>query len=134
MKVAARIEFPLESIAAFKASSAGYTADIGGMAGGQVSMVSKSGTNDFHGSLYEYLRNSFFDATAFDTLHPPFIMNNFGASLGGPAIHNKLFFFVNYEGIRQVFSQRRPMDSFHPAGSRQGHDVQRDVPGHQGNA
>ena len=106
VKVAARIEFPLESIAEFKASSAGYTADIGGMAGGQVSMVSKSGTNDFHGSLYEYLRNSFFDATAFDTIHPPFIMNNFGASLGGPAIHNKLFFFVNYEGIRQAFSQQ----------------------------
>jgi len=106
VKVAARIEFPMESIAEFKASSAGYTADIGGMAGGQVNMVSKSGTNEFHGSLYEYLRNSYFDATAFDTIRHPFIMNNFGASLGGPAIHNKLFFFANYEGIRQVFSQQ----------------------------
>ena len=106
VKVAARIEFPLESIAEFKASSAAYSADVGGMAGGQVSMVSKSGTNDFHGSAYEYLRNNFFDAHAFDTTAvSPFRMNNFGVSFGGPVIHNKLFFFTNYEGIRQAFSQ-----------------------------
>src|SRR5215469_10987347 len=106
VKVAARLEFPLESIAEFKASSAVYSADVGGMAGGQISMVSKSGGNDFHGSAYEYLRNSFFDAKAFDSASlSPFRMNNFGASFGGPAIRNKLFFFVNYEGIRQSFSQ-----------------------------
>jgi hypothetical protein len=106
VKVAARLQFPLESIAEFKASSAVYSADIGGMAGGQVSMVSRSGTNDFHGSAYEYLRNNFFDATAFDTPRSPFIMNNFGASFGGPAKKNKLFFFTNYEAIRQTFSQQ----------------------------
>ncbi len=107
VKVAARLQFPLESIAEFKASSAAYSADIGGMAGGQVSMVSKSGTNDFHGSAYEYLRNSFFDAKAFDSpAVSPFRMNNFGASFGGPALRNKLFFFVNYEGIRQVYAQQ----------------------------
>ena len=106
VKVAARLQFPLESIAEFKASSAVYSADIGGMAGGQVSMVSRSGTNEFHGSLYEYLRNNFFDATAFDTPRSPFIMNNYGASFGGPAKKNKLFFFTNYEGIRQTFSQQ----------------------------
>jgi hypothetical protein len=106
VKVAARLEFPLESIAEFKASSAVYSADVGGMAGGQISMVSKSGGNDFHGSAYEYLRNSFFDAKAFDSASlSPFRMNNFGASFAGPAIRNKLFFFVNYEGIRQSFSQ-----------------------------
>ncbi|HLK65756.1 MAG TPA: TonB-dependent receptor [Bryobacteraceae bacterium] len=106
VKVAARLQFPLESIAEFKASSAVYSADVGGMAGGQVSMVSKSGGNDFHSSLYEYLRNSFFDAKAFDAPSlSPFRMNNFGASFGGPVIHNKLFFFVNYEGIRQAFTQ-----------------------------
>lgn len=107
VKVAARLQFPLESIAEFKASSAVYSADVGGMAGGQVSMVSKSGTNDFHGSVYEYLRNSFFDAKAFDSPSlSPFRMNNFGASFGGPAIRNKLFFFVNYEAVRQVYSQQ----------------------------
>jgi Carboxypeptidase regulatory-like domain len=106
VKVAARLQFPLESIAEFKVSSGAYSADVGGMAGGQISMVSKSGTNSFHGSAYEYLRNNFFDATAFDSLRTPFRMNNLGASFGGPAIKNKLFFFVNYEGIRQVFSQQ----------------------------
>jgi len=106
VKVAARIEFPLESIAEFKASSAAYSADVGGMAGGQISMVSKSGTNDFHGSAYEYFRNSFFDAHAFDSTGvAPFRMNNFGVSFGGPVIHNKLFVFANYEAIRQAFSQ-----------------------------
>jgi hypothetical protein len=77
------------------------------MAGGQVSMVSKGGTNEFHGSAYEYLRNSFFDAKAFDSpAVAPFRMNNFGASFGGPIIRNKLFFFTNYEAVRQVFSQQ----------------------------
>jgi len=76
------------------------------MAGGQVSMVSKGGTNEFHGSLYEYLRNSFFYAHAFDTPGvSPFRLNNFGASFGGPIIRNKLFFFVNYEAVRQVYFQ-----------------------------
>jgi hypothetical protein len=107
VKVAARLQFPLESIAEFKASAAVYSADIGGMAGGQVSMVSKSGTNNFHGSAYEYLRNSYFDAKAFDSPSlSPFRMNNFGASFGGPAIHNKVFFFTNYEAVRQVYSQQ----------------------------
>jgi hypothetical protein len=107
VKEPARLQFPLESIAEFKASSAVYSADIGGMAGGQVSMVSKSGTNTFHGSAYEYLRNSFFDAKAFDSpAVAPFRLNNFGVSFGGPVIHNKLFFFVNYEAIRQVFTQQ----------------------------
>ena len=113
VKVAARLQFPLESIAEFKVSSGAYSADVGGMAGGQVSMVSRSGTNEFHGSAYEYLRNSFFDATPFDSpSRLPFRMNNFGASFGAPVIHNKLFVFVNYEGIRQVFSQ--PLSGFVP--------------------
>jgi hypothetical protein len=106
VKEPARLQFPLESIAEFKASSAVYSADVGGMAGGQVSMVSKSGSNSFHGSVYEYLRNSFFDAKAFDSTGvAPFRLNNFGASFGGPIIRNKLFFFTNYESVHQVFSQ-----------------------------
>jgi len=113
VKEPARLQFPMESIAEFKASSAVYSADVGGMAGGQVSMVSKGGTNEFHGSLYEYLRNSFFDAKAFDTPGvSPFRLNNFGASFGGPIIRNKLFFFTNYEAVRQVFFQ--PISAFVP--------------------
>ena len=108
VKTPMRAEFPMESLAEFKASSAVYSADIGSMAGGQISMVTKSGTNSFHGTLYEYLRNSYFDATAWglnQTLSP-FKMNQFGASLGGPIIHNKLFFFANYEGVRQSFDSQ----------------------------
>ena len=106
VKEPARLQFPLESIAEFKASSAVYSADVGGMAGGQVSMVSKSGGNDFHGSAYEYLRNSFFDAKAFDSTGvAPFRLNNFGVSFGGPIIRNKLFVFTNYESIHQLFFQ-----------------------------
>jgi Carboxypeptidase regulatory-like domain len=113
VKEPARLQFPLESIAEFKASSAVYSADVGGMAGGQVSMVSKGGTNDFHGSAYEYLRNSFFDAKAFNSTGvSPFRLNNFGASFGGPIIHNKLFFFANYESVHQVFFQ--PLNGFVP--------------------
>jgi hypothetical protein len=108
VKTPMRAEFPMESLAEFKASSAAYSADTGSMAGGQISMVTKSGSNAVHGSLYEYLRNSYFDATAWgpnQTLSP-FKMNQFGASLGGPIIHNKLFFFMNYEGVRQSFDQQ----------------------------
>jgi hypothetical protein len=68
VKEPARLQFPLESISEFKASAAVYSADVGGMAGGQVSMVSKGGGNSFHGSAYEYLRNSFFDAKALTRL------------------------------------------------------------------
>jgi len=99
-----RAQFPMESIAEFKASSAVYSADVGGTAGGQVSMVSKSGTNSFHGSLYEFLRNSFFDARQFNAAQvAPLKLNNFGASIGGPIWRDKLFFFANYEAVRQVF-------------------------------
>ena len=117
VKEPARLQFPLESIAEFKASSAVYSADVGGMAGGQVSMVSKSGGNNFHGSVYEYLRNSFFDAKAFDSTGvAPFRLNNFGASFGGAIIRNKLFFFTNYESVHQVFFQsiggNVPTDAF----------------------
>ena len=91
----------MESIAEFRGSSSLYSADTGGMAGGQVSMVSKSGGNDFHGSFYEYLRNNYFDARYFgSTSQSPFKLNNFGVSSGGPILRNKLFYFANYEAVR----------------------------------
>jgi hypothetical protein len=102
------VQFPMESIAELKGSSALYSADTGGMSGGQINIASKSGTNSFHGSFYEYLRNSYFDAKPYFTgasQLTPFRMNNFGASLGGPIIRNKFFFFINYEGVRQSYLQ-----------------------------
>lgn len=106
-KEPARLQFATESIAEFRASSAVYSADVGGTPGGQVDIVSKTGTNSFHGAAYEFLRNSAFDARQFNAAQvSPFKLNNYGASLGGPLVANKLFFFTNYEAVRQVFNQQ----------------------------
>jgi len=102
------VQFPMESIAELKGSSALYSADTGGMSGGQINMASKSGTNEFHGSFYEFIRNSYFDAKPYFTgakQLAPFRMNNFGASVGGPILRNRFFFFINYEGVRQSYVQ-----------------------------
>ncbi len=68
--------------------------------------VTRSGTNNYHGSAYEFLRNSALDATTFPaTVKQPFSKNQFGGTLGGPIKKDKMFFFVNYEGIRQKTGQ-----------------------------
>jgi hypothetical protein len=102
-KAEARLQIPLESIAEFRVSTAVYTAESGAAGGGQINVVSKGGSNQFHGSAFDYLRNDMFDSRSpFDgPTIPPFHMNQFGGSLGGPISTNKAFFFVNYEGIRQ---------------------------------
>ena len=103
----ARLNISLESIAEFRVNSAVYTAESGGAGGGQINAVSKTGTNQFHGGLFEFLRNDKFDARSpFDPSQiPPFRMNQFGASLGGPVVRNRSFFFVDYEAIRQSLGQ-----------------------------
>ena len=107
------VQFPLESIAEIKVSSALYSADTGGMSGGQINLASKGGTNSYHGSFYEYLRNSFFDAKAFNTKNvAAFKMNNFGVSSGGPIIRNRMFYFANFEAVRQAFNQ--PFNAYVP--------------------
>ena len=108
-KAEARVQISLESIAEFRVNTAVYTAESGATAGGQVNIVSKSGSNDFHGSAFDYLRNDIFDARSpFDgSTIPPFRMNQFGGSVGGRLIRNKAFFFTNYEGIRQTIGSTR---------------------------
>jgi len=98
-----RLVVSMDSIAEFKVSSSMYSAESGGGAGGQIHLVSKSGSNNFHGGVFEYFRNSGLDArTVFDGPKlPPFHLNQFGGNIGGPIIKNKLFFFANYEGLRQ---------------------------------
>jgi hypothetical protein len=93
----------IEGIAEFQTLTSTYGAQYGGN-GGAVNAVSKSGTNTFHGSVYEFFRNSDLDARGFfdGPSVPPFRKNQFGASIGGPIKKNKVFFFLNYEGIRQV--------------------------------
>ncbi len=104
LKSGLRLQFSTEAIAEFKVDSGAYTVDTGGSAGGQTSLISKTGTNAFHGSIFDYLRNNYFDARGpikTTSKIPVFQLNQFGGSLGGPIIKDRTFFFVNYEGFRQ---------------------------------
>jgi hypothetical protein len=80
-----RLAIPLDSIAEFQVQSQNFNADIGMTAGGQISVASHSGTNAFHGGLFDYLRNNIFDARSpFDGASPnPFLLNQFGANFPG---------------------------------------------------
>jgi hypothetical protein len=100
-----RLAIPLGAIQEFRVDSALATAEGGATGGGQLSVISTSGTNRFHGSVFEYLRNNAFDAQQPVPLttnpQPPFQLNQFGASLGGPIVPDKTFFYLAYEGYRQ---------------------------------
>ena len=95
-----------DSVQEFKVQTGSYTADIGGAGGGQINIITRSGTNDFHGTAYEFLRNEIFDARTFNEMEESnhLVRNNFGGSFGGPIIRNKTFFFFNYEGLRHTRS------------------------------
>jgi hypothetical protein len=86
-----------------------YDAEFGGKSGGVINVITKSGSNRFHGSLFEFVRNDFFDAKNFFVSPtqriPPYKQNQFGASFGGPIQKDKTFFFLDYEGIRIRKSQ-----------------------------
>src|SRR5215472_10443611 len=81
-----------------------YAPEFGGKSGAVINVVTRSGSNTLHGSLFEFVRNNVFDAKNFfdsaDAPIPPFRQNQFGGSLGGPVIKTKTFFFVSYEGDR----------------------------------
>ena len=98
-----RLMISEDAIAEFRVNSQLYTAETGGATGGQVEIASKTGTNHFHGSLFEYLRNSAVDSRSpFDGAKlPAFRMNQFGATAGGAIVKDKTFFFVSYEGLVQ---------------------------------
>ena len=91
-----------DSVQEFRVTTSNYNADQGEGSGAQVSLVTKSGTNRFHGSLYEYHRNTATSASDYFVQQPlKLIRNVFGASVGGPIQKNRLFFFANYEGTRR---------------------------------
>jgi hypothetical protein len=102
-KADTRLNVSLDSIAEFRVSSAAYTAETGAAGGAQINIVSKTGSNSYHGSAFEFLRNNVLDSRSpFDpTDIPPFRLNQFGGSLGGALIKDKAFFYANYEGLRQ---------------------------------
>ena len=87
----------------FQAAQSTYSAAQGQAGGAQVNLVTRAGTNEFHGSVFEFLRNDKMDAkNFFATAKPPFRQNQFGFSLGGPIVKDKTFFFSGYEGLRIV--------------------------------
>ena len=94
-----------ESVAEFRVQTNNSSAEFGRFVGGVVNIASRSGTNAYHGSLFEYHRNKALNSNTFfgeraGLDKPPFVQNNFGGSLGGPVLRDKLFFFGNYEGYR----------------------------------
>jgi hypothetical protein len=93
----------VDAVREFSVVTDTYGAEYGKRPGAQINIVTASGTNEFHGSAYEFLRNSALDARNFFDFGavPEFQRNEFGGSLGGPIQKNKSFFFVNYEGFRQ---------------------------------
>jgi hypothetical protein len=95
----------IDAIAEFRVSTNLYTAEVGRAAGAMINVITKPGTNQFHGSAYEFFRNDIFDARNFFARtgsKPRLRQNQFGGSLGGPIKRDKLFAFADYEGFRQV--------------------------------
>jgi Carboxypeptidase regulatory-like domain/TonB-dependent Receptor Plug Domain len=93
----------VDAVQEFSVLTSNYSAEYGRTSGGVVNALTKSGTNAFHGDVYEFLRNSALDArNYFDPSQiPAFRRNQFGAALGGPIVKDRTFFFVDYEGLRQ---------------------------------
>ncbi|MGC2473822.1 MAG: TonB-dependent receptor [Candidatus Sulfotelmatobacter sp.] len=107
------LNVPPDSVQEFRVTTANSNADSGYSSGAQVSLVTKSGTNNFHGSAYEYNRNTIFSAndpflkgsqlsSGESNTAPKLLRNVFGATFGGPIQKNRLFFFANYEGRRDA--------------------------------
>ncbi len=99
---------PVDSVQEFRMETGVYEAKFGTNAGAQVNVVTRSGTNQFHGTFYDFLRNSALDArNFFEPTVPPFKRNQFGGTVGGPVLlpgydgHDRSFFFFAYEGLRE---------------------------------
>lgn len=95
-----------DAVEEFRVITNSYSAEYGRFASGVINIITKSGTNAFHGSLFEFLRNTDFNANTWGNAGatPPLHRNQFGGAVGGPIIHNKTFFFGSYSGLRQITS------------------------------
>ena len=117
-----RLAIPLDTIQEFRVNSMLATAEGGGTGGPQLAVTSPSGTNQFHGDAFDFFRNNVFDAqepvpiNTVNPAQPPFHLNQFGGSFGGPIASDRTFFFLAYEGYRQILGQTVfgyvPSDSF----------------------
>jgi hypothetical protein len=110
------LNVPIDSVEEYRVTTANANATMGYSSGSQETMVTKSGTNHFHGSLYEYNRNTIFSAndpflkgsegaSGQPNTPPELLQNFFGGTVGGPIVHSRLFFFANYEGQRDAQGQ-----------------------------
>ena len=113
-----------EAVEEFRVQTNNSSAEFGRFTGGVVNMVSRSGSNSFHGTVFEYHRNKALNSNTFFGKRagldkPPFVQNNFGGVLGGPVLRNKLFFFSSYEGTQ---SRRRAVPAH---GADRGHESRR---------
>jgi Carboxypeptidase regulatory-like domain/TonB dependent receptor len=96
----------LDSIAEFRILTNNFDAEYGAYAGGQINVITKSGTDRFHGDMFEFVRNTDLESRNFyDTARGPYKQNEFGGTVGGPIKRNKLFFFADYQGNRVVLGQ-----------------------------
>jgi hypothetical protein len=107
---------PVEAIAEMHIAS-NFEAEYGRSAGSAINIVTKSGTNNWHGSAFDYFRNTALNARNYFNAAPnepnggaqqPFHLNQFGGTVGGPILHDKTFFFVDYEGVRETGAQSSP--------------------------
>jgi hypothetical protein len=94
----------VDAMQEFRIQTSSYAAEYGRTPGAQISIVTKSGTNQFHGDVFDYVRNDIFDARNYFDVpalpKPPIRQNDFGGTLGGPIVKGKTFFFFSYEGLR----------------------------------
>ncbi len=102
------IDPPVDSVAEFRVQAAAYDAQFGRTSGGVVSMQTKNGTNRFHGVAYDFERHNNIEAHPYSFVSPAahtpsFARHQFGGDLGGPIWRDKVFFFVDYEGLRQGY-------------------------------
>src|SRR5688572_22947023 len=95
-----------DAIQEFRVQTNSYNAEYGRFASGIINVLTKSGTNEYHGSVFEFVRNTVFNANEWGSQleKPPFHRNQFGATLGGPIKRDKTFFFASYSGLRQTTS------------------------------
>jgi hypothetical protein len=99
-----RLQISEDAVAEYRVNSALYDAEYGTQSGGQINVVTKAGSNEFHGTAFGYLRNSVFDARNFNDppAIPPFRLGQYGMTMGGPIRKDNTFFFISYEGLRQL--------------------------------
>jgi hypothetical protein len=110
-----RLQTSMEAVAEFRVNSGLAPAESGLGSGGNITVVSKSGSNAFRGSVFEYKRDDALDsANKYDDTKQPLSLDQFGASIGGPVTQNKTFFFLSYEGLKQktglTFTEAVPSD------------------------